>query len=94
MTIQGASGLLLLNMFQNGQVIDDFIKTVLINNENSCVNKTHIPDIKLRQFYFVTSFLLQMFLHRVPVAQSLETRAVNPGVVSSNPSSANFLSNV
>ena len=29
---------------------------------------------------------------RAPVAQSVATRAVNPGVVSSNPGSANFLS--
>ena len=31
---------------------------------------------------------------RVPVAQSVTTRAVNPGVVSSNTGSANFLSDV
>ena len=31
---------------------------------------------------------------RAPVAQSVTTRAVNPEVVSSNPSSANILSDV
>ena len=33
-----------------------------------------------------------IFPRRAPVAQSVATRAVNPGVVSSNPGSANFLS--
>ena len=37
---------------------------------------------------------LKTFVLRAPVAQSVATRAVNPGVVSSNPSSVNILSDV
>ena len=60
-----------------------------LNNNNNLCTKTITKHDEVMYSY---EYFNQFPISRAPVAQSVATRAVNPGVVSSNPGSANFLS--